>query len=141
MPLGRSGNLRSMDTDRNELRARVARGWPGSGLTQAAYAKQNGISARTLRSWVSQFVPTRLPPGTEARDAMVEAIAKLQAVLDDIDRAAADAADASVFRRDAEPVTDPASGEPPPVGSDDRAEERTQSEVHGPRMESYFCDL
>jgi hypothetical protein len=75
----------------DQLRARVAGGWTESGLSQPEYARQHGISERTLRAWRAKHCADRLPPGEAVREAIVEAIEKLQWALEVIDRAAAGA--------------------------------------------------
>ncbi|WP_408628790.1 IS66 family insertion sequence element accessory protein TnpA [Anaeromyxobacter soli] len=71
-------------------RARVARGWAASGLTQDAYAKQHGISARTLRAWRRRH-SARQPGGTAdipadsvegLRASIQNAIDQLRGILD-----------------------------------------------------------
>lgn len=83
-----------MKTHTDELRARIARGWPDSGLSQPEYARQHGITERTLRAWRAKYCADRLPFGDGVRKAIEEALAKLQAALDAIDRAAAAGEDA-----------------------------------------------
>lgn len=80
-PLGRaSGNLLTVTKHDDELRARVARGWTESGLPQEDYAQAHGISARTLRSWVSRYASSD-PPAKRARAAIANAIQALRSVL------------------------------------------------------------
>jgi transposase-like protein len=72
-------------------RARVAAGWDGSGMAQAAYARLHGIQPRTLRLWREQFlasaVSTKTFPVAEMGvtvDALRARLAALEAELDAI---------------------------------------------------------
>jgi DNA-binding transcriptional regulator YiaG len=50
-------NLGIMDDARltNGDRARIARGWRASGLTQPAYAALHAVTDRTLRAWIARW--------------------------------------------------------------------------------------
>src|SRR5438132_3247372 len=63
-------------------RAAVARGWRSSLLTQGEYARRNGISDRTLRSWLQRYAP--VPPGSseEVRRVLRGAVDTLQRLLE-----------------------------------------------------------
>jgi hypothetical protein len=64
----------------DEARVAVARGWEKSGLSQAEYAAQHGISGRTLRSWRARYLPAGTPV-EDARRVIARAIEKLRALL------------------------------------------------------------
>src|ERR1700694_3042242 len=62
-------------------RARIARGWRGSNLSQPAYAAEHSITDRTLRAYIARWAPVR-PDGSQAvRKIVLDAIDRLQAVL------------------------------------------------------------
>ena len=82
------GNLGRMTTMTDESRAAIARGWNPLAQNQAEYARQHGISERTLRTWRRRYVPTGMPVEA-ARDAIRQAIGKLQAILADLGAEAA----------------------------------------------------
>jgi transposase-like protein len=73
-------NLEGMTNWTDEARARVARGWTESALSQAAYAELHGISPRTLRDWVSRYASGE-PSAERARSAIQNAIEALSEVL------------------------------------------------------------
>jgi transcriptional regulator with XRE-family HTH domain len=73
-----------MTTIDDETRARVARGWEKSGLSQAEYAARSGISERTLRGWRLRFVPSGMP-AEAVRRIVEEAVQRLQALLAALD--------------------------------------------------------
>lgn len=87
-----SGNLPTMKTLDAEARARVARGWTTSGISQAAYAREHGIGARTLRAWLAEL-DRGGRPGLSRSDAarlrrlVREAITGLEAVLTALEEA------------------------------------------------------
>lgn len=107
----------------SESRARIARGWAESGLSQAEYSKKFGIAPRTLRAWVERYA-SRQPPDAQVRAVVVETIAKLGALLDALDRAAACRDSAASAR----PV---AGGEPEaPDDYEVSAESEAQAALH-----------
>ncbi|MHB8877193.1 MAG: helix-turn-helix domain-containing protein [Myxococcaceae bacterium] len=61
-------------------RADVARGWAGSGMSQADYAFFHGISSRTLRSWVRRYTPAPERADRQAFTIIDKAIAELTAI-------------------------------------------------------------
>jgi len=75
-------------------RARVARGWRSSGLSQPIYAAEHGITDRTLRDWISRWAP--VPPGgaVVARKVILQAIERLQSVLGGLDMSVAQGTEA-----------------------------------------------
>lgn len=79
-----SSNLQGMKTMTDEARAQVARGWEQSGLTQADYAAQCGISPRTLRDWLSRYA-IQQPPAERVRRLIEDTIDKLLALLAALD--------------------------------------------------------
>ncbi len=69
----------------DEARARIARDWRKSGMTQAEYAASHSITDRTLRSWLRRWAPTSLH-GTEAvREISARAIEQFRALIADLD--------------------------------------------------------
>src|SRR6267143_1205492 len=74
-----------MDELTDQDRARVARGWRRSGLTQPAYAASHGITDRTLRLWLRRWAPTSLHGTEAAREICARAIEHLRALLADLD--------------------------------------------------------
>lgn len=77
-----------MEHYNDESRAQVARGWEQSGADQAEYARQHGISERTLRAWRRRFCPPGMPVEA-ARVAILHAIGRLQVILVGLDAEAA----------------------------------------------------
>jgi hypothetical protein len=59
-------------------------GWRCSGLTQDHYARDRGISPRTLRAWMQKHA-VRRAGATQVRAVIVEAMGRLQALLDALD--------------------------------------------------------
>jgi transposase-like protein len=105
-----------------ETRAQVARGWEQSGLTQAEYARQHGISERTLRSLRRRYCPSGMPVEA-AREAISVAIGKLQAILVDLDAEAACRSAGEEPRRAAsQPEMSPARVEPLVPGAAEAAQ-------------------
>jgi transposase-like protein len=158
----RGGNLESMDNRNDELRARIARGWTESGLSQPQYAQQHGITERTLRAWRAKYCADRLPPGEAVREAIVDAMERLRAALDVIDRVAAGAEahdeqvgslsgrqrldDPELHKADAASVVPNVGGDVAPTAAvrDDRSS-RSRREQSGltvaPRGRGYFSDM
>jgi len=64
-----------------EERAAIAAAWRASAIDQFTFAKNHGISARTLRLWLQQH-PAPTPSVEEVRKVVEEAIGKLQAMLE-----------------------------------------------------------
>jgi hypothetical protein len=65
-------------------RARIARGWAPSCLTQAEYAARHGISDRSLRAWMARFaVGSR--PELRVRAIVERALSELEAVRAELD--------------------------------------------------------
>src|SRR5207302_10884417 len=86
---------------RNEDRARIARGWRTSAMTQPAYAAVHGITDRTLRMWIARWAPP-CPTGTEAVRAVCErAIQRLRALVDGLGQPSATPASALEPKNDA----------------------------------------
>lgn len=87
----------------DQERAAIARGWAASGLPQDTYAASYGVTGRCLRAWLRKYAPSQ-PPLQRVEAILVEMMAKLQAVLDDVraeqeDRAGPGIEDKAVVER------------------------------------------
>lgn len=107
-----------------ETRAQVAWGWEASGLSQAAYAAEHGISARTLRAWRKERHTGRqrdvhAAPVDTVRGILVDAIARLQGLLASVD--------AEVACRSAGQVAGPAASQAKAPQVDQRLAEPTST--------------
>lgn len=67
-----------------EMRARLAREWLTSAMTQAEFCHVNRCSTRALREWVSKYCAGRRPEA-KARAIIDSAIRQLQALRDALD--------------------------------------------------------
>jgi len=103
-----------MKTMTDESRAAIARGWEQSSLDQTEYARQHGISERTLRSWRRRYCPPGIPLD-QAREAICVAIGKLQAILLGLEAETA----SRPAREDPEPVCRQEDAEAGPAVSQD----------------------
>jgi transposase-like protein len=151
-----------MNVRDDQLRARVARGWTESGLSQPEYARQHGISERTLRAWRAKYCADRQPPGEAVREAIVDAMERLQAALDVLDRAAAEAeahdeqagslsgsacCDGDIHKADAASVVPDVGGDVAPSaavredGSSRSRREQSTPSVAPRGRRTYFSDL
>jgi hypothetical protein len=65
-------------------RARIARGWASSCLTQAEYAAKYGVSDRALRAWVARFGGGSRPEA-RVRAVIEKAITDLEELLAALD--------------------------------------------------------
>ncbi|ACL63381.1 hypothetical protein A2cp1_0020 [Anaeromyxobacter dehalogenans 2CP-1] len=94
-----------MKTIDAKTRAKIARGWAGSSLTQDEYAAKYGISARTLRLYRSRYA-SRQPPVDQVRAIITGAMQELRDLLDSLDREEPKAACHSVTCTDQKLVED-----------------------------------
>lgn len=94
-------------------RFKIARGWPGSGQTQAQYAAQHGISPRTLRAWLARYSPGK-PHAARAKQVIERAISELESLLMELEAEQAAPPDRCPTTVDfAEPSLDSSTASPP----------------------------
>lgn len=94
-------------------RARIARGWASSCLTQAEYAARFGISTRALRAWVARFGAGSRPEA-RVRAVVEKAITDLQQLLAGLDAEAERPGGNGEGTRAAEAPERPAAAAPSP---------------------------